>query len=301
MKSELSFVYMVRCAKNQLYTGWTNDAQARLYAHKTGVGAKFTRGFSAQALAYLEQLPDKSAGLRREAALKKLPKAEKEALCAAWAQRVRPRILWAAPQDAAEVYAAAAWYAESAAGCLFGGFLPGLEADARRPAAQNEAFAALLEGAPVLLARDGAGALLGFALAKPLSPAAACAACWEIAVCCAPGARGVGAGDALFAALSALGGRLGVQGMAALLALPNAPAEAFCKKHGFTCTGRLPHIAYAGGKWHDAACWHLALAARHAPPAVLPLPLAGAARAALLEAVPAGTSAPKTPHRRPAE
>ena len=33
---ERAYVYMVRCAGGQLYTGWTNDPGARLHAHKTG-------------------------------------------------------------------------------------------------------------------------------------------------------------------------------------------------------------------------------------------------------------------------
>ena len=30
-----AYVYMVRCAGGQLYTGWTNDPEARLKAHQT--------------------------------------------------------------------------------------------------------------------------------------------------------------------------------------------------------------------------------------------------------------------------
>ena len=79
-----AYVYMVRCAGGQLYTGWTNDPGARLHAHKTGKGARATRAMGAKRFAYLERCADKSAALRREAALKKLPKAQKELLCAAW-------------------------------------------------------------------------------------------------------------------------------------------------------------------------------------------------------------------------
>ena len=35
-----AYVYMVRCAGGQLYTGWTNDPEARLKAHQSGKGAK---------------------------------------------------------------------------------------------------------------------------------------------------------------------------------------------------------------------------------------------------------------------
>lgn len=82
-----AWVYMIRCRDGSLYTGWTNDLNARLAAHKAGRGARYTRAFGALALAWAEPQPDKRAALRREAAVKKLPKAEKEALAAAWAAR----------------------------------------------------------------------------------------------------------------------------------------------------------------------------------------------------------------------
>ena len=83
-KPKPAFVYMVRCTGGQLYTGWTNAPAARLRAHKSGKGAKYTRARGAENFAYLEQCADRSAALRREAALKKLPKPQKELLCAAW-------------------------------------------------------------------------------------------------------------------------------------------------------------------------------------------------------------------------
>ena len=89
-KTALAYVYMVRCAGGQLYTGWTNDPASRLHAHKSGKGAKCTRALGAQRFAYLERCTDKSAALRREAALKKLPKAQKELLCTAWQAAGRP-------------------------------------------------------------------------------------------------------------------------------------------------------------------------------------------------------------------
>lgn len=79
-----AFVYMVRCAGGQLYTGWTNAPAARLQAHKSGRGARYTRARGAAAFAYVERCADKRSALRREAALKKLPKAQKELLCRAW-------------------------------------------------------------------------------------------------------------------------------------------------------------------------------------------------------------------------
>ena len=79
-----AFVYMVRCTGGTLYTGWTTDPAARLRAHQSGRGAKYTRARGAGGFAYIERCADKRTALRREVALKKLSKAEKEVLCAAW-------------------------------------------------------------------------------------------------------------------------------------------------------------------------------------------------------------------------
>lgn len=79
-----SYVYILRCADGTLYTGWTTDPAARLAAHngKSGGGAKYTRGRRPCTLVYIERLPDKQAAMRRECEIKRLPRAEKEALCA---------------------------------------------------------------------------------------------------------------------------------------------------------------------------------------------------------------------------
>lgn len=89
-RPKAAFVYMVRCAGGQLYTGWTNDPAARLRAHRSGRGARYTRAHGAEGFAYLERCADRCAALRREAALKKLPKAQKELLCTAWQAAGRP-------------------------------------------------------------------------------------------------------------------------------------------------------------------------------------------------------------------
>ena len=79
-KTERAYVYMVRCAGGQLYTGWTNAPEARLKAHQSGKGAKYTRTHTALGFAYLEACADKSAALRREIAVKKLSRQEKLSL-----------------------------------------------------------------------------------------------------------------------------------------------------------------------------------------------------------------------------
>ena len=71
------FVYMLRCGDDSLYTGYTNDVERRLQVHQSGKGAKYTRSRLPVSLAYREELPSRSAAMRREAALKKYTRAEK--------------------------------------------------------------------------------------------------------------------------------------------------------------------------------------------------------------------------------
>ncbi len=71
------YVYMLRCGDGSLYTGCTDDVQRRLAVHSSGKGAKYTRSRLPVELVYREELPDKSAALRREAAVKRLTRSEK--------------------------------------------------------------------------------------------------------------------------------------------------------------------------------------------------------------------------------
>ena len=74
-------VYMVRCRDNSLYTGCTNDLPHRIRMHNAGKGAKYTKSRLPVELAYQEPCADKSEALKREIAIKRLTKAQKEALC----------------------------------------------------------------------------------------------------------------------------------------------------------------------------------------------------------------------------
>ena len=71
------FVYMLRCRDGSLYTGCTDDVQRRLAVHQSGKGAKYTRSRLPVELVYQEDAADKSAALRREAAIKQLSRSEK--------------------------------------------------------------------------------------------------------------------------------------------------------------------------------------------------------------------------------
>ena len=77
-------VYILRCGDGTLYTGCTNDLPRRLRAHQSGRGAKYTRSGLPVGLVYQEAVPDRSAALRREAAIKRLDRRRKLALIAAF-------------------------------------------------------------------------------------------------------------------------------------------------------------------------------------------------------------------------
>lgn len=76
----MNYTYLLRCADNSLYCGWTNHLAERVEAHNAGKGAKYTKGRGPVTLAYFESFETKEEALRREAAIKKLTRAEKEAL-----------------------------------------------------------------------------------------------------------------------------------------------------------------------------------------------------------------------------
>ncbi len=76
----MNTVYFLRCADGSLYCGWTTDMEARLKAHATGRGAKYTRSRLPVELVYTEQYEDRREALSREWHLKQLSHAEKEKL-----------------------------------------------------------------------------------------------------------------------------------------------------------------------------------------------------------------------------
>ena len=72
------YVYMMRCADDSLYTGITTDIERRLQEHNgTGKGAKYTKARRPVNLVYQEQVPDRSAALIKEHALRQLQRSEK--------------------------------------------------------------------------------------------------------------------------------------------------------------------------------------------------------------------------------
>ena len=73
-------LYLLRCGDGTLYCGITTDVESRLEAHRSGRGAKYTRGRGPLELVYTEDCGDHSTALKREIAVKRLTKPQKEEL-----------------------------------------------------------------------------------------------------------------------------------------------------------------------------------------------------------------------------
>src|SRR4030067_591725 len=59
-------LYLLRCADGSIYTGISNDVDARVREHNQGKGAKYTAQRRPVFLIYQEQHPDQSSVRRRE-------------------------------------------------------------------------------------------------------------------------------------------------------------------------------------------------------------------------------------------
>lgn len=73
-------LYILRCGDGSLYTGITTDVEKRLEVHRSGKGAKYTRGRGPLTLVYHEECGTHSNALRRELEIKRLTREEKQRL-----------------------------------------------------------------------------------------------------------------------------------------------------------------------------------------------------------------------------
>lgn len=71
------FVYIVRCGDGSLYTGIAVDVEARIKAHNSGLGAKYTKPRRPVVLLYQEMLANQSEATKREYVIKKLSRRQK--------------------------------------------------------------------------------------------------------------------------------------------------------------------------------------------------------------------------------
>jgi len=74
------YCYIVECSDGTYYTGWAIDPEKRVAMHNKGRGAKYTRTRRPVRLVYVEQQPDQSTALKRERAIKKMKRSQKQKL-----------------------------------------------------------------------------------------------------------------------------------------------------------------------------------------------------------------------------
>ena len=202
-------------------------------------------------LTYAEKCADKSAALKREAALKKLPKAEKEALAEKWAADNKITLRMATPDDAAAVCALYNWYVRH--GVQTFQYTPSTVEEYR------ENIAHTLQNAPFLLAESADGRLQGFACAHLWHEREAYAWDVETTAYCAPDCIGQGVGGRLYRALIALLKKQGYYNAFALVTGSNRQSNNFHKALGFTKMGIEKRTGYKFGQWLDLDYWVLPL------------------------------------------
>lgn len=74
------YVYILRCADDSLYCGYTTDVEKRFEKHKSGKGARYTRSHLPLEIVYVEEFENKSDALKREHEIKSMTKSQKEKL-----------------------------------------------------------------------------------------------------------------------------------------------------------------------------------------------------------------------------
>ena len=78
----MNYTYILKCGDGSFYTGWTNHLQKRIQDHNLGKGARYTRAHLPVILVYYETFDTKEEAMKREAAIKKMSRSEKERLIA---------------------------------------------------------------------------------------------------------------------------------------------------------------------------------------------------------------------------
>ncbi|MBK9924371.1 MAG: GIY-YIG nuclease family protein [Anaerolineales bacterium] len=74
------YCYIVECADGTYYTGWAVDAEKRVAVHNKGLGAKYTKTRRPVKLVYMEEQPDRVTAMKRERAIKKMTRLQKQKL-----------------------------------------------------------------------------------------------------------------------------------------------------------------------------------------------------------------------------
>ena len=83
----MPFVYILECGDGSFYTGAAFDWEKRLREHRTGKGAKYTRGRQPLSVVFLHETATWSEALAEEARIKKLRRPQKEKLISSFDSR----------------------------------------------------------------------------------------------------------------------------------------------------------------------------------------------------------------------
>lgn len=75
-----NYTYILECKDGSYYTGWTNNLEKRVETHQQGKGGHYTHAKRPVKLVYYEEFETKSEAMKRECAIKKLTRKEKEFL-----------------------------------------------------------------------------------------------------------------------------------------------------------------------------------------------------------------------------
>jgi len=78
--SDEHYVYVLRCADDTFYTGYTTDVERRVEEHQAGQGAKYTRGRTPVELLHVESYETRSDAMSREYEIKQLSRTDKQRL-----------------------------------------------------------------------------------------------------------------------------------------------------------------------------------------------------------------------------
>ena len=74
------WVYILQCSDGTFYTGISNNLNRRLNSHNAGKGAKYTKMRRPVVLVYCEEATGRSEASKREYAMKKLTRNQKQTL-----------------------------------------------------------------------------------------------------------------------------------------------------------------------------------------------------------------------------
>ena len=81
------YFYVIVCADNSFYAGYTTDPVRREKEHNAGVGSKYTKSRRPVRMIHQESFTTRSEATKAEAAFKKLRRSEKVQNLLNWNQR----------------------------------------------------------------------------------------------------------------------------------------------------------------------------------------------------------------------